>query len=223
MKLTLGEYNLIIQFCENQVCVLTVERPQSFLDILQNFEWQCRGEEGNILLSEGETVLSMMNQAEVIWNPLLADINAKKILNRLYQEMKGTANEECCPELCGIQQAMLRYLNAVSFKLPYDITYNVEVDHLAVYKLCDVRLESEETDVQKRLIEYIKVLSMLCGIKLLVLVNIKSYLSSGQLSELYKTAFYYKINVLLIESTQKEGLVGEKQYILDNSDCLIEL
>ncbi|MCH5272785.1 MAG: type II-A CRISPR-associated protein Csn2 [Lachnospiraceae bacterium] len=223
MKLTFGGYNLIIQFHENQVCVLTVENPQSFLNILQNLEWQCRGEEGTIVLSEEGAILPMMNQIEIIWNPLLVDINAKKILNRLYQEMKIVASEECCPEFRGIQQAMGQYLNTVGFKLPYDITYNVEVDHLAIYKLCDVQLELEEIDVQKRLIEYIKVLSMLCNLKLLVLVNIKSYLSNEQLSELYKTAFYYKINVLLIESTQKERLEGEKQYILDHSDCLIEL
>lgn len=223
MKLTLREYNLILQLKENEVCVLTVENPQSFLNILQDFDSQCRGEDGAILLSDGEIILPMVNQVEIIWNPLQIDFNAKKILGRLYQEMKKISGEECCQDFQMIQQTMGQYLNALSLKLSYDISYSIEVDIMAIYKLCDVKLDLDGIDVQQRLIEYIKLLSMLCNVKLLIFVNIKGFLSNEQIAELYKTAFYYKINVLLMESTQKERLEGEKQYILDNFDCLIEL
>lgn len=66
----------------------------------------------------------------------------------------------------------------------------------------------------EKLTEYLKILALLRNIRLVVLVNLKDYLSSIQVKELYKTVFYYK-NVLLVESSQKERLNCEDYHILD--------
>lgn len=61
----------------------------------------------------------------------------------------------------------------------------------------------------------------LLGIKVLCLVNIKAYLNKQELMELYKVAFYNKINLVLIEMPEGEMIGEEKVYIIDNDRCLI--
>ena len=56
---------------------------------------------------------------------------------------------------------------------------------------------------------------------MLCLVNIKAYLNKQELMELYKVAFYNKINLLLIEMAEGEVTGEERVYIIDNDRCLI--
>ena len=56
---------------------------------------------------------------------------------------------------------------------------------------------------------------------MLCLVNIKAYLNKQELMELYKVAFYNKINLFLIEMAEGEVIGEEKVYIIDNDRCLI--
>lgn len=223
MKLAWGEQNFTLTFHENEVVVLTVEKSHTFSSLIQNFYWQCRGDDGELALSENEVLIPLANHVSVVWNPFLADINEKKILNKLHQEMKKISDEECCQSLGDICNVISRYLNEVSMKIPYAISFDEEVDGLAIYKLCNVKLESDEVDMSQKLIEYIRALALLCNIKMVVFINLKAYLDESQLLELYKHAFYYKIKVLLIEDAQKNRMASEKHYILDLDDCLIEI
>ena len=189
--------------------------------ILQELYRQCNGEDGALILSELETSLSIEANVQVIGNPFTVDFNDRKVLHKLYQELKGVS-EECVLDMLEIQQRIMQYLNALSVKVPYVLAYDERVDGPALYKMCNVRLENNFDDLQQKMIEYLKILSMLCGIKVVVFVNLKSFLDEAQLLELYKTAFYYKIYLLLIEATQRTVLKGEKYYILDQDDCFIE-
>ncbi|MDE7089384.1 MAG: type II-A CRISPR-associated protein Csn2, partial [Prevotella sp.] len=175
MKLVWGAHNVALTFHENEVLVLTVEKARTFTDLLQNFYWQCAGEEGELAISEKDMLISMENSVSIVWNPFLTDVNEKRILNKLYQEMKRISDEEYCKELGDICQVISWYLNELSMKIPYAISFNEGVDSVAVYKLCGVKLESGEVDLLQRLIEYIKVLSLLCNVKIVVFINLKAY------------------------------------------------
>ena len=81
-------------------------------------------------------------------------------------------------------------------------------------------MDTEEIDMFERLLEYVKVLKSLCGVRLLVFVNVKNYLSETQIKELYKTVFYYKVNLLLVEAHQGKNLECEKNQLIDEDMCL---
>ena len=80
-------------------------------------------------------------------------------------------------------------------KLPYPICFNAEMDVMNLYKLFDLRLEEEIDSLLQKVIDYLKIMSSLCGVKL--------------------------INLLLIESAQRNKLTGENIAVLDGQDCLI--
>ena len=59
--------------------------------------------------------------------------------------------------------------------------------------------------------------------RLFVFVNLKSFLSQGELSKLYEFAFYEKLNLLLIEGISRDKLDGERIVIIDDQLCHIIL
>ena len=136
--------------------------------------------------------------------------------------MRKVTEENFYQETEEIRTKIVQYLEKVRFELPYMIDYNMDIDVSGLYKLCDVKLECCGTDILQTLSDYIKVLSLLSNIKMLILVSIKDYFDKEQLLELYKMAFYYKVNLLLVEAVQRDRLEGEKNYILDQDNCLIE-
>ncbi len=137
--------------------------------------------------------------------------------------MKKISDEECYQVLGEVYQTITQYLNGLSMKIPYAISFNESIDSQALYKLCNVKMDNDEVDLLQRLIEYVKISGLLCNVKIIVFINLKAYLDESQLLELYKIAFYYKIRMLLIEDVQRDCLESEKHFILDQDDCLIEL
>lgn len=65
-------------------------------------------------------------------------------------------------------------------------------------------------------------LNEIIGVKILTLVNIKSYLSENELIELYQSASYNKIQLLLIESVERKLLSNEDVCIVDSDKCIIK-
>lgn len=159
---------------------------------------------------------------EIVVNPFSFEINNRKNLNKLYQEMHMISQEEYFLSKSMLNTETVRYLNDISQKLPYAIQFVTDLNEVELFKIYDVKLEDKFSSLLEKLTEYLKILALLRNIRLVILVNLRDYLSSTQVKELYKTVFYYKINVLLVESSQKERLNCEDYHILDEQDCLIE-
>ena len=83
MKFIYGERELTLEFHENEVRVITIENREYFSAFLQNLYNQSQGSDGDIILSEGEKILSLNKVAEIVWNPFSVDINNKDIAKRV--------------------------------------------------------------------------------------------------------------------------------------------
>ena len=222
MKMVYGKWGLKFDFCENEAQLLVIENPGTFAEIIWDLQKQLEGEDRQIVLSDDEKLLSS-KYIEIIIDPFRLDINNRKVIGRLYQELKEISNEDFLDYVGNLCTETVNYLEDLSSKLPYSISFNTELDPVNLFKLYDLKLEVETESLLQKLIEYLKVISALCGIKLVIFVNIKNYFNNIQILELYKTAFYCKINLFLIEATQNIRLAGEKIFILDSENCFIEL
>lgn len=70
MKLIYAKYGIELQLIENQVNVLVIENPYAFSDFLHELLEQIDGKEGDLLLSDGDTVLPLTKNVIFIDNPL---------------------------------------------------------------------------------------------------------------------------------------------------------
>ena len=66
MKMVWSRYGLELQLCENQISTIVMENPLVFTQLLQTIIRQIEGEEGDLLLSEGDKILTFSKNVVLI-------------------------------------------------------------------------------------------------------------------------------------------------------------
>lgn len=221
MKLTNAKFDLIIDMRENKVDVLVIENATIMSEIVEELYKQSSGEEGNFILSENNKDLKFEKNFALIINPFAVDFNDKKIINKLFSELSAIGNEFVVEKM-QINSEIGQLLEKIISDAQYNnISYNLDFDWNNLFKLYGVKIEYECDTLLEKMIGYIKIVSGLCSIKAMCLVNIKSFLNNEEIKQLYEMAFYYKIQLLLIESCERNNIPDENIYIIDKDRCLI--
>ena len=221
MKLINAKYDLMIDMRENKVDMLVLENAAIMSEIVEDLYKQTLGGEGSFILSVEGKELKFEKHFALIINPFAVNFNDKKIINKLFSELAFVGNEFVV-EKTQINSKMIQLLENIIDNVQYDnLSYNLDFDWNNLFKLYDVKINNEFDALLEKMIEYIKVLSELCSVKVVCMVNIKSFLQDDEIERLYEMAFYYKIQLLLIESSEKKSILGENIYIIDNDGCLI--
>ena len=221
MTLTNGKYNLKLSFEENQVTVLIFESSEMFGEAIWDFQETIIGDTGPFVLADQMEPISISKQMELIVDPFLLDFNSRKIQQRLYKEW-GCLSENYDSEKAEINRKIIDLLGKLQVRSAYDnVNFQLEFDWEDLFKFYRVQFCMEFQDLEEKICEYIKVMSRLMKIKVLVFVNLKTYLSREQLLRVYQMAFYHKIYLLLLENAERKQEKNENIYIVDRDKCLI--
>lgn len=209
MKLINTCYNIELNIVENQVVVLSVENPTAYSMLIGDIWHQINGEEGNFILSDADKIKNMAKEIECIFNPFSLDPNNKKVLGRLYQELKSNADNLLQDGTIELNCKIIDYLDKLVMTVPYNLTYNFDMDISALMKMYDIAVDNKAEGLLENIVEYVKVVTSICGIKTYIFVDIKHYLTVFELNELYKTLLYEKVNIIIIEPIHTESLEAE--------------
>lgn len=223
MRLICNEYGLNLEIKENLINVLVIEAPDIFARITGELFNQIGGEPGGFILSEKDAIKTISKEAEIIINPFIVDCNEKRILQKIYQELNDEIKDSMIEKTVYLQGQMIAYLEEVTQRLPYPLEFDVEENMIGFFKLCNVEVDNHGKALIEKIINYVKMLSQICNIHIVFLVNIKLYLSQAELEELYKCAFYEKISLILLENSLKGKIECESICILDKDLCIIDV
>ena len=222
MKLVNAKYNIVLDLKENISNVLIIENRRAFTDIVEDLYIQGNAETGNFMLSEDGKMLKFRDIVETILNPISLEINSKKVLNRLYTHLQNVANDyfEEKEKLNGL---WISLLDQIILQSCYDnLEMDLNIDWPALFKLYNVKVQTQYDSLLEKLSEYVHVLSTLSSKRVLVFINLKSYLDKTELEMLYQSAFYNKIYLVLIEANEHYKIDNEYISILDSDLCWIE-
>lgn len=222
MKLVHPDLKVNFDFTEGKVNVWVIENPAAFYQYIRRLSSQINGREGKFVLSHDGKVLKIAKQMEIILEPWSLDFANRKILGRLYEEIKEVAWEsESFMRTKEILSGISQYILELEQRLPYAIVCPDEIDFVQFLKGLDIKLEIDGETILERLVLYIKLCRRLLHIQILTLVNIKCCLTKKELQELYHVAAYEKVFLLLIEGYESEKMECETKYIMDKGMCEI--
>lgn len=223
MKLVYTELEQQLVFQENKVNVLVIERKELFRRMIQELDKQISVEEGGFVLSDNNKTMKIDKEICLILNPFALDINSRKALTGLYNELgKLGLNEENYLKTCSLKGQIAEYiydlLNQVDYALKFQDDFNLQ----SMFKALEVEFEAGEGNFLEGLVYFLDVCSKFQKVKILTFVNLKTYLMSEELHEFYKEAFYRKIQLLLLENNIVDELAEEAVSIVDADLCLIK-
>ena len=221
MRLVCREYGLDIVFEENKAVDIVVESAESYLSFLSRIWNQINGGEEFIVLSEDDKVLELGKVSDFITDPFHIDINNKKIISRIYQEMSNYANSMEIERIRQIQMILDMFVSDSCDKFETPLSYEYAFNVTDIYKLYNVHIDIDETDPLSRMISYVKLRHKVLGTGLFIFSNLKSYFSEDDLRLFYETMNYEKINIMLLERYENKRSEYEKRIIIDEDSCII--
>lgn len=199
-----------------------IESPELFAEYVQELYMQCENDEGRFVLSEEENEINLSKVSEIIMNPLGLELNQKKIINKLYSELVKTSMSEVMYEKTAeLTRYIANYIMDLEDNADYTVQFSDRLDVSILLKAMDVKYEETEESLLEHLIRYIKLVVSLLNVRLIILVNIRSYLNDTQFDELIQEIKYQEIKVLFIENQGRGCAEGGMRYIIDKDGCEI--
>lgn len=222
MKLIYGNYGIDLSLEENWITTLVVENPEVMSDILRDIHRQIEGEEGGWLLSEKGKIFTIDKIGVVVDNPLVVDCNEKRVLTKLYKELSEQANTSMYEECMQANSHIVTFLEELFDKVPYHLDMELDLDIPSLLKVYGVKIETDGVGVLDALIDYIRAISSICGIKVVWMLNLKQFLTIEEVQYLYEFCFYEKIYLINLEGQKNYSLEQEKCIIIDKDLCVID-
>ena len=215
--------NAPIVFEETKINILVVENKKIFTELIMELTNQINGLDGDFVLSSNLKQLKMEETTDIVIDLFKFDLNQKKIISKLYNQLKTTAvEEEYYIGLTYLLGEINSYIEKITLTTKHPLTYSQDIDIASIFKLADVKLEISHEPFLEKLISYLNIMQEFCNISLFIFVNLKCYLSKEEVHLLYQHIFYNKLNVLLLENTmQDEKYEQEKYRIIDIDLCEI--
>lgn len=222
MRLVNALSGLSMDLCENQVNVIAIESPEVLAEYISELKRQISGEDGQFVLSDKD-ICRIDKMMEIVIDPWTIDFNSKRIKTKLLQLVKEEADEYFYDSFIETKGMICQYAENLLDKMMYSVSYDMNIDTMSLIKFLDVKVDIQTDKLIDSIIEYIKLLHDLCKIEVVVLVNIKTYLSKKELLYLYQEALYQKVHLILLEATLTEQIDYETIVIIDTDRCVINI
>lgn len=219
MRLVYENGLLEFELRENIVNTITVENRTLFRKMLNDLWLQFEGGDGKWLLFEAEKELQISKTCEVLFNPYAMDINDKKMINAIYGDIKRVSEEEYYTKSQMINSEIIGWIDLLSKELSYPLTYNLDMDIISILKAYGVKIE--KTSGIDGIIDYLRLRHQVLKTRIVVWINAKQYFEKNELIELFKSIFYEKMQMVIIEGEESERTCYEESIIIDNDLCII--
>lgn len=223
MTLNNTTYNFEVSLQENEINVLCIENAIAFRNILSDLWNQTQGGEGGFILYDRGREKSISKDTICIINVFSLDYNDKKILNRIFQEIKIQAEETLQEEIAQTNSCMIDFIEKLIALEPYNLDFDYEMDIITLLKAFNVHLDENIDSLLEKVVNYVRLLHQVCHINVFFFVNLRQYFTQEELKQIYEMAFYEKVHIVCIESVCLDMLNEEKCLIIDKDLCIIEL
>lgn len=221
MKLVNAMLGINIPFEEGKPEFLILENTAFLNQFIREMNLQCSGESGNFLLSE-EKELRISKVCQFLLEPFTLDLNSKKIMTLLYRKL-GEAGEGYLEQKGRVLSESLSLIDQciVSSGIQ-NLTCNADFSWNDLFKLLDVKTDTQYENLLDKMISYLKILADLGEVRLLAVLNFAAFFDREEMQEIIRMARYLKINILFVEKREPEDwYADENRYIIDKDNCII--
>ena len=211
------------ELTENRITVVSIENQALFAKISYDLWMQSKGELGECCLSDDEGSIAFEKKVSCIFNVFDLDANNRKILTKLYKELSDNSKDYYSEYVIGMKASILDTMDRIIESVPYSIIYDENLDIASIFKMLNVHINQMDDDLLSKVCDYIRLESSICNISTYFAVNLKDFFDEDQMKQLYEFLSYSKINMIIIEGHQSNLYPGEKNWIIDKDNCIIEV
>lgn len=218
MKLSIKYIDNNIDFDNSCINCLEIENKNYFYKVVNDINSISNGNilEDVIFSDDEYKELNLSNKINMVFDYFNFDFNSKKIISIINKKINDNISVEDKENLSKLYNKIRKIYLPILNDMDLNIDINNDFDLDSIIKLLNVSIKPKDNllDNLFLLVDIEKELSIN---KIIVFINLKQYLNSNELIELYKYLLYNNVVVLLIDS-QSYGVCNEyeKKVIIDD-------
>ena len=221
MRLVSSFFTGEIEFDGEHVHSLVLEGQAVFRAFLEDLCDQLDGLEGESVLSEACMPVPMSKRVALVADFVPFTVSTKELTAAAVKQLEKSARE---PERIVETKRLLKTVEMYVRDCALDLPCEIEVGRLtvgALVKACGVTFAEEGLSLLEKLVFFMQTTRELLGEKLFVFVNLRSYLTDAETAAFIADATNRHFAVLLLESSERKLLPGERRRLVDENLCEI--
>ena len=224
MKIINKNWQRKIEIEDNIIYTLVFENKKYYRENIIELINQHKGNEGSYILSNDNKEISFDKNSYIITDIFNIDINSKRVLTKIYNSLLKEIVEDIS-SYNELSTNIRVYFEKLIFNSFLEIEQGEEIDMCSLLKLGDFKIHVEQDDILEKFVKFLKVLTELCGCKIIFVVGLHTVFTQDEIIEIYKEVCLNKINIINIEYQQFNNLSNENYkeivYIFDEDNCEI--
>ncbi len=210
----------MLEITQESFYTVVIENPSQFYRVVSDLSRQIAREFGEAVLSIGNKPQDMAKTVRLVVDYSQVSSNAKDIMGKLVDKTAELAMDIAYYEdTLKITSEIERYLNDLLWHIDLQLE-PLSITVKQIFKMANIRLV-EEDELHERLFNYAKLNCELLGIKLLIFVNLRSYLEQDSFQKFASTLREHDIMAIYLENRVFPLLNMENRLIIDNDLCEI--
>lgn len=221
MKLIHSDWSFQLELQEGIVQRMIIEDPVIFRKMIADLRYWQNGEDNKWILSDKGKILKADKSCEVIIDYFQLDLNQRKMISTLYDEMESVINvSELLIKWRSISAEIQEMLESAMDATDYDIIC-AEPDLKSLFKMTDVHFRDSSQGELEHLLEYQQLASSVKGIQLFILINATTFFGKQEMNYIYEQAKYKKYQLILLDMQNVEINREEENIMFIDKDCCI--
>lgn len=221
MNLVYNPIDAVMTMEETTVYAVVLESPLLMRQFIESLDAQINFDKGPFVLSDGQKTAALAKYLELIVNPFAVDINQRKILTKVHQELeKNAVREDMYQRTAEIRRCLHNYLQELLMTVDYPLEYNFDFSLGKLLVPVGVQFALEDS-LPGRIVQYIDLCSSLFGLKIFVLYQFSSIFSAEEMQCFIRDMQYRKISIVLLETAVPDNIPFDKILVVDNDLCIV--
>lgn len=222
----LGHYSFEepINIVDGRLQYLVVENPLQMTQYVQDMLSQKAGSIGKFILADEGNEQKFNEMVEVVIDPFSLDPNTKCNLGNLYSKIKEEAYDEVnFLTTDRLLSDLTIHLDKIVSQQSISASCSNELQLQSVLKSLGVGFHLDSESLLSGIVDYIQIASSFSKIRLIIFVNLRSYLTKVEIGELSDFLSYSRICVLFLENQVFEFSDSDYVKVIDNDLCEINI
>ena len=189
MKIRINGLENEIELYDNRINVIEIKNTRYFSNVIGILNDKINGLESSeiFLLDSNNEELKINKECHLVLDLFNIEYNSKNILNKIYEQIERNVNNNQDYEIENLLLKMRNYLIQEINELPFEFVMKNEIEVSEILKLFNLKIDKENYQTLLEKVEIlIDILATLGAAKILIIPNLKLYLSEEELVELYK-------------------------------------
>lgn len=219
MMLAYPGWDHSLQWDSSHPASLILENPKDYMAVVADISEQADGEEGEVVFSENDQILSLEKDALLVRDMWSYNTNHhKKLINGMYRRLVQIAQDDYEMEMHSVLREVSDFLAKIVQDSDLPLSWEEPVDITPLLKAFGATIVHSD-NVLERLLDTARLSQEFLKTKLLIVVGIRQFLTPQELREFCRDYSAAGLPLLLIDTTCRSMIPNEHRLIIDVDHC----